>query len=74
MGIATVAYASLGCGQLLQHPVVTEIAEQTGKAPAQVCGSVRMALGDATSDWMMVRSLWQQRCCGGNWGSACPGE
>jgi len=36
MGIAVVAYASLGCGQLLQHPVVVDIAKETGKTAAQV--------------------------------------
>lgn len=36
MGIAVVAYASMGCGHLLHHPVVTEAASQAGKPAAQV--------------------------------------
>lgn len=35
-GIAVVAYASLGCGALLKHPAVVELARQAGKQPAQV--------------------------------------
>lgn len=35
-GIAVVAYASLGCGQLLSEPVVQEVAARVGKTPAQV--------------------------------------
>ncbi|KAF5828938.1 Aldo/keto reductase [Dunaliella salina] len=36
LGIAVVAYASLGCGHLLQNPIVLDVAQQTGKSPAQV--------------------------------------
>jgi diketogulonate reductase-like aldo/keto reductase len=44
-GIAVVAYASLGCGQLLTEPVVQQVAQRTGKTPAQVrrllgCGAL----------------------------------
>ena len=35
-GVAVVAYASLGCGQLLSEPVVQQVAARTGKMPAQV--------------------------------------
>jgi len=35
-GIAVVAYASLGCGQLLGQPTVTCIASELGVSPAQV--------------------------------------
>lgn len=31
-----VAYASLGCGQLLTEPAVQQVAASTGKTPAQV--------------------------------------
>lgn len=32
------AYASLGCGDLLTHPVVQRVAKEVGKEPAQVGG------------------------------------
>ncbi|WIA12687.1 hypothetical protein OEZ85_006328 [Tetradesmus obliquus] len=35
-GVAVVAYASLGCGDLLQQPVVRQVAARTGKTEAQV--------------------------------------
>lgn len=35
-GVAVVAYASLGCGQLLAAPAVARVAEETGRTPAQV--------------------------------------
>jgi hypothetical protein len=35
-GVAVVAYASLGCGDLLKHPVVRQVAAAAGKTPAQV--------------------------------------
>ncbi|KAF6255387.1 Aldo/keto reductase [Scenedesmus sp. NREL 46B-D3] len=35
-GVAVVAYASLGCGHLLQQPVVRQVAARTGKTEAQV--------------------------------------
>lgn len=35
-GIAVVAYASLGCGQLLTEPMVQQVAARVGKTPAQV--------------------------------------
>ncbi|GFR40416.1 hypothetical protein Agub_g990, partial [Astrephomene gubernaculifera] len=35
-GIAVVAYASLGCSELLGHPVVLRVAAQVGRTPAQV--------------------------------------
>eukprot|EP00878_Enallax_costatus_P022091 GHUV01023425.1.p2 GENE.GHUV01023425.1~~GHUV01023425.1.p2 ORF type:complete len:150 (+),score=44.45 GHUV01023425.1:632-1081(+) len=35
-GVAVVAYASLGCGDLLKHGVVKQIAAQTAKTEAQV--------------------------------------
>ena len=35
-GIAVVAYASLGCGELLQHPTVLAIAQDLAISPAQV--------------------------------------
>lgn len=34
-GIAVVAYASLGCGQLLEDPTVQAVAQQEGVTPAQ---------------------------------------
>jgi diketogulonate reductase-like aldo/keto reductase len=40
-GVAVVAYASLGCGQLLNEPVVQQLAARNGKTAAQVtwhCG------------------------------------
>ena len=37
-GIAVVAYASLGCGQLLTEQVVQQVAARTGKTAAQVGG------------------------------------
>lgn len=35
-GIAVVAYASLGCGDLLAHPAVGAVAAEVGRSPAQV--------------------------------------
>uniref|UniRef100_A0A7S0RDB2 NADP-dependent oxidoreductase domain-containing protein n=1 Tax=Chlamydomonas leiostraca TaxID=1034604 RepID=A0A7S0RDB2_9CHLO len=35
-GVAVVAYASLGCGDLLGHPTVIKVAQQLGWEPAQV--------------------------------------
>lgn len=35
-----VAYASLGCGQLLAEPVVQQVATRVGKTPAQVSTNV----------------------------------
>jgi diketogulonate reductase-like aldo/keto reductase len=35
-GVALEAYSSLGTGRHLSHPTVTEIAERTGRTPAQV--------------------------------------
>jgi hypothetical protein len=35
-GVAVVAYASLGCGDLLTHPTVVQVAAAAGKTPAQV--------------------------------------
>jgi diketogulonate reductase-like aldo/keto reductase len=35
-GVAVVAYASLGCGQLLSEPAVARIAADVGRSPAQV--------------------------------------
>lgn len=35
-GVQVVAYASLGCGDLLTHPVVQQVALESGKSPAQV--------------------------------------
>ncbi|MEW5301826.1 MAG: hypothetical protein WDW36_004661 [Sanguina aurantia] len=35
-GVAVVAYASMGCGELLCHPVVMAVAKECGKTPAQV--------------------------------------
>jgi diketogulonate reductase-like aldo/keto reductase len=35
-GVAVVAYASLGCGDLLQQPVVQQVAARTGKTESQV--------------------------------------
>jgi len=43
-GIAVVAYASLGCGQLLSEPVVQQIAAKTGKTAAQVCAKCAQLL------------------------------
>jgi diketogulonate reductase-like aldo/keto reductase len=37
-GVAVVAYASLGCGQLLAEPVVQQVAARTGRTQAQVYG------------------------------------
>ena len=34
--ITVVAYASLGCGALLSHGTVQQIAQQCGQTPAQV--------------------------------------
>lgn len=39
-GIAVVAYASLGCGELVGHPTVVAAAEKLGWQPDQVCGGV----------------------------------
>jgi hypothetical protein len=36
LGIAVVAYASLGCGALLRDPTVTSIAAHCNKTPSQV--------------------------------------
>ena len=34
--VAVVAYGSLGCGHLVKHPVVVDVARRAGKSPAQV--------------------------------------
>lgn len=44
-GIAVVAYASLGCGQLLGEPVVQQIATRRGMSAAQV-GAVKRGRGN----------------------------
>jgi diketogulonate reductase-like aldo/keto reductase len=35
-GVAVIAYASLGCGQLLREPAVARVAAEVGRSPAQV--------------------------------------
>ena len=35
-GVAVVAYSPLGAGELLQHPTVAAVAQQTRRTPAQV--------------------------------------
>lgn len=43
--MAVVAYASLGCGQLLAEPVVQQVAARVGRTPAQVSTNVCAARG-----------------------------
>ena len=38
--VAVVAYGSLGCGHLVKHPVVADVARRAGKSPAQVGDSL----------------------------------
>lgn len=42
-GVAVVAYASLGCGDLLRHPEVLAVAKRVGRTPSQVPPWCRMA-------------------------------
>jgi hypothetical protein len=43
-GVAVVAYASLGCGDLLKQPVVQQVAAAAGRTPAQVSGAAAWAV------------------------------
>ena len=45
-GIATEAWSPLGRGAVLDHPVVTAIADRTGKTPAQVVIRWHLQLGN----------------------------
>lgn len=59
-GIAVVAYASLGCGQLLAEPVVQKVAARVGKTPAQVSGACTHV---ALLGWWCVVVKIACRCC-----------
>lgn len=41
-----VAYASLGCGDLLAHPAVGAVAAEVGRSPAQVLLRWALQVGD----------------------------
>lgn len=45
-GIVTEAYCPLGAGELLEHPVVAEVAAEAGKSPAQVLIRWSLQLGN----------------------------
>ncbi|GIL56485.1 hypothetical protein Vafri_11842 [Volvox africanus] len=71
-GIAVVAYASLGCSDLLNHPTVTRVAAEVRRTPAQVL--LRWALqGGCAVIPKSVRAEriaeWQEdSLLGGDWG------
>lgn len=46
LGIATAAWAPLGRGRLLTHPVITEVARRRGRTPAQVLIRWHVQLGN----------------------------
>ncbi|KXZ40960.1 hypothetical protein GPECTOR_1135g407 [Gonium pectorale] len=75
--IAVVAYASLGCGDLLSHPAVGSVAQRVGRSPAQVL--LRWALQEGCA--VIPKSVRPERLAdwseaallGADWGLG-PGE
>ena len=67
-GVSVVAYASLGCGELLQHPLVCQVAAAVHRTPAQVraTGKVgrRLSGGNAhmTKGGQGACGLYKMRC------------